>query len=168
MTDIHAPTLANAVYNARLLAEVRSATRSGSTPEASLEAVRALAQPSSNTETSCAVLVSPPGGRNDIESPVFVSVSCIDWSDPSTYPLARAPAAHAPAASSSPGGESSSQQSSPPPVDLASPSPSPDRVDVVVGSDLVYEDRILHLLVPTIANMLRPGRHPIFSIYIFT
>ena len=33
------------------------------------------------------------------------------------------------------------------------------QVDVIIGSDLVYEDRILALLVPTIRDMLKLGRY---------
>ena len=32
-------------------------------------------------------------------------------------------------------------------------------VDVIIGSDLVYEDRILRLLVPAVCNMLPLGGH---------
>lgn len=32
-------------------------------------------------------------------------------------------------------------------------------VDVLIGSDLVYEDRILRLLVPAVYNMLPLGGH---------
>lgn len=144
ITDIHVPTLRNAVFNVRLNApsssiETPSLSQGQSQLETSVETECHITYPhtlplissasikiGSYTMETSGIKSSNMNLTSLSSAGVNVFVKRVDWGDADSYPL------------------------------------SAGSCDVLIGSDLVYEDRVLDVLVPTIHSMLRPGEWVIF------
>lgn len=124
ITDIHKPTLRNAVYNVHLNTTTaltdgidmisEGVSNVSLNPEDEFETFRILESKSSSTTAAAA--------DGDLMSTrTKLSVKYVDWGRVESYPVAQGGA------------------------------------DVVVGSDLVYDEAILVVLVPAIHRMLKTG-----------
>lgn len=140
ITDIHKPTLRNAVYNVHLntttaltdgvsmISEGVSNVSLNSDEE--FETFRILDNSSSSSNSSsCADNSGSSSAGNSLSSAgkTKVSVKYVDWGRVDSYPVGRSSA------------------------------------DVVIGSDLVYDEAVLGVLVPAIHCMLKIGKLVEFS-----
>ena len=144
ITDIHKPTLQNAVFNVHLNSnQINNNNSNGdlnnNMRRLKLDSTNANQQSNSSNnnsdnmdnkefETNCIfnsttpTSTTPCTATSEIHpSDIKVSVKYVDWSQPATYPAAL------------------------------------HTTDVVIGSDLVYDDKIVNILIPALHSMLKIG-----------